>query len=73
MKTVTLKDVRIEEVIIKPDQIVTIIYSVLDDEGNFVRGGVKSVTFDNLTSQEASGVNGFVVKLITKMKVTENL
>lgn len=73
MKTINLTDIKIDEVIIRPNEVITILYSILDDEGQVVHGKVASLKYETLSAQEKTVITSLTNRFLTKTRVSEKL
>lgn len=73
MKTINLTDIKIDEVIIRPNEVITILYSILDDEGQVIQGKVASLKYETLSTQEKTVITSLTNRFLTKTRVSEKL
>lgn len=74
MKTINFKEIKIDEVIIRPqDGLITILYTKLDDQGDVIAGKTLNLKQDNLPGALKTALTGLINKIINSVDNHEGL
>ena len=71
MKTINLKNVKIKEIIITPDESMVIAYALLDENDQPIY--MKQVVLKNADFPQIDKLERFVEQLLANLKVTEGV